>query len=190
MKTCSKCLSEKPLSEFYACSAYTDGYKGSCKKCCNLSNKEYKSKNTEKVRIGRAAWKKANKTAVNKKQREWRNRTGYMNNYLSNPNHKIAHNLRKRISRLIRGQVKISSMLDNLGCSIEYLIKHLEFQFEPWMNWNNYGPCNSNKLTWNIDHIEPLCKFDLSNPEQLKTVCHYSNLRPLLAQKNSAKGGR
>jgi len=31
-----------------------------------------------------------------------------------------------------------------------------------------------------IDHIKPLCGFDLTNPEHLKIVCHFEQIQPFL----------
>ena len=39
----------------------------------------------------------------------------------------------------------------------------------------------------NIDHIEPLCSFDLTDREQLLKACHYTNLRPLFKEDNLKK---
>ena len=41
-----------------------------------------------------------------------------------------------------------------------------------------------------IDHIRPLSSFDLTDHEQVKQVCHYSNLRPLWAIDNLSKGSK
>jgi hypothetical protein len=40
-----------------------------------------------------------------------------------------------------------------------------------WDNWGNNG--------WHLDHVEPLCKFDLTDIEQFKVACHYTNMQPL-----------
>jgi hypothetical protein len=51
-------------------------------------------------------------------------------------------------------------------------------------------------MAWNkpksfhIDHIRPLCSFDLSNPEQLRAACHWTNLQPLYPHENIAKAGK
>jgi hypothetical protein len=48
------------------------------------------------------------------------------------------------------------------------------------MSWDNYGE-------WHVDHIRPLCSFDLTNDGQLREAIHYTNLRPLWAIENIGK---
>jgi len=92
---------------------------------------------------------------------------------------------RKRIYDAIkrRNVKKKAHTMDLIGCSIEELIKHLESKFKSGMSWENYGK-------WHIDHIRPLSKFDLSDENQLKEACHYSNLQPLWAFENLSKGAK
>ena len=72
----------------------------------------------------------------------------------------------------------------DLGCSIDELKIYLERNFQHGMTWDNYGP------VWHIDHIKPLCQFDLTDENEIKKVCHYTNLQPLFAEDNFKKGGR
>ena len=80
---------------------------------------------------------------------------------------------------------KITSHIKELGCSIEELKLYLEKQFQigmTWENWNNTG--------WHIDHIKPLSKFNLTDINQIKEACHYTNLQPLWAKDNILKGNK
>ena len=79
----------------------------------------------------------------------------------------------------------MGSAVRDLGCSVEELKRHLEKQFQPKMNWENYG-----LYGWHIDHIKPLVNFDLTNREQFLEACHYTNLQPLWAEDNLSKGAK
>jgi len=94
-------------------------------------------------------------------------------------------NLRSRLNSALKNNQKVGSAVNDLGCSIEFLKKHLEKQFKEGMNWNNYG-----LYGWHIDHIKPLDCFDLSDREELLKACHYTNLQPLWAEDNLSKGSK
>jgi len=57
--------------------------------------------------------------------------------------------------------------------------------FKEGMHWSN-----NTMHGWHIDHIKPISSFDLTNPEQLKKCCHYSNLQPLWAIDNLIKSNK
>jgi len=50
------------------------------------------------------------------------------------------------------------------------------------MTWDNYGSA------WHVDHIIPLAAYDLTDPEQQRQAFHYTNLQPMWAHENMAKG--
>ena len=67
---------------------------------------------------------------------------------------------RSRIYRSLKGVTKQSSTKDILGVDIDLYQKCLEWQFTPEMNWSNTE----------VDHVKPICMFDVSKEEELKSV--------------------
>lgn len=109
------------------------------------------------------------------------------NRYATNPCFKIAMTQRSRIRAVIKrsGAVKKSKSFELLGCNAKQLKRYLESLWSMGMNWNNYG-----FRGWHIDHIRPLCSFDLKKHDQQKIAFHYMNLQPLWAKDNLTKSGR
>lgn len=97
---------------------------------------------------------------------------------------RIAGSLRTRLARVVRGKLKSGSAVDDLGCPIEALIKHIEEGWVVGMDWDNYGRFAGK---WTIDHIVPLGLVDLTDRESLVQICNYKNLRPLWWFSNSSK---
>jgi hypothetical protein len=109
----------------------------------------------------------------------------YYTKYVTNrrktdTNFRISGNLRSRIRTALRGICKSKTTVKLLGCSIEKLKKHLEFQFKQGMSWKNYGQ-------WHIDHIIPCIKFDLVKKSEQYKCFNYKNLQPLWAKDNFKK---
>ena len=134
-------------------------------------DKRYRERHPERIRAKKAAYYQRNKTKINKKANE---------KLKTNPQARISHSLRSRLSQCIRGIIKAGSAVRDMGCSIDELKDYLEAKFSEGMSWENYGK-------WHIDHIIPLCKFDLSQREEFLKACHFSNLQPLWAFENFSK---
>ena len=93
-------------------------------------------------------------------------------------------NLRSRLKKWTTSKNlgKRSEINKLVGCSKDYLRKHIEKQFKSGMTWENHG-----RYGWHIDHIIPLSKFDPKDPIEVKKANHYSNLQPLWAIENLKK---
>ena len=50
------------------------------------------------------------------------------------------------------------------------------------MTWDNWS-----KTGWHLDHVIPLSSVDLTNPDVIKTVCNYKNIKPVWASENIEK---
>jgi 5-methylcytosine-specific restriction endonuclease McrA len=62
--------------------------------------------------------------------------------------------------------------LELIGCSRQEFIDHLQKQFTPEMNWENYG------TYWEVDHIISLSKGG---------TIRWDNSRPLIVSENRKK---
>jgi hypothetical protein len=143
-----------------------------------MSEEERKKKARERMRERRSNNRETYRIKSNQWDKERR---------IKDSNYRIACNLRSRLSKALKGIVKRSSAINDLGCSLEDFRKYLESKFEPGMNWENYGHGIDK---WNIDHIEPLSKADLSDINVQKRLSHYSNLKPMWHIDNLKKGNR
>ena len=97
---------------------------------------------------------------------------------------KISSLLRSRLYKALKGNYKTGSAVRDLGCTIPELKIHLGNQFQEGMTWDLLGK------EIHIDHIKPLCKFDLTDREQFLQACHYTNLQPLWAHDNLTKNSK
>ena len=107
----------------------------------------------------------------------------------NNPVYKRRNYLRSIVRQAVIKQKKVSAKTCNdlIGCSAQQARDHLEQQFEPWMNWNNYG---SDREKWCIDHIVPISSIDIFDEKDVKIIFHYTNMQPLGFIKNCEKGDR
>lgn len=104
----------------------------------------------------------------------------YYHRIKNRPEVKIAKNLRKRLKEYLKQGVTIGSSKSMFGCTPDGLRQHIERQFQFGMTWDNYGE-------WHVDHIQPVCSFNLADSEERMKVNHYTNLRPLWAKDNIKK---
>lgn len=143
--------------------------------------KEYYQENKERIKQNISQYQKNNKKAINTRRTKRKQ---------TNINFKLACNLRNRVYKAIKGESKSGSALRALGCSIEEAKKHIESTFyfieeeQQWTMWKNYPEL------WHIDNIIPLAAFDLTDPEQVKKACHYTNLRALYYKQNISERDR
>ncbi len=136
--------------------------------------RNWKEKNRKRIQSYNLEYKKTHKLQQNLYQK---------NRLKTDIQFKLSVCLRMRISQAI----KAGSAIEDLGCTIIEFKNYIENQFIEGMTWNNWG---NGKNKWNIDHIKPLSKFDLSNREQFLEACNYKNLRPLWWIDNLRKGNR
>jgi len=211
-KRCSKCGVKKALQEFHKRPSAKDGLRTDCRACraessrqrrqtpesrakraeANrrwLENPDNRAKQVESYRRWHSDPKNRAKSLKAKlryqqttKARAYKKKY-QLSRYQTDPQYRLAVLLRVRLRKALKGSVKSSRTIDLLGCTLEHLIHHLESRFQPGMSWLNQGE-------WHVDHIKPLKAFDLSDPEQQRMACHWSNLQPLWAADNIRKGAK
>ncbi len=168
--------------------SFKDTTFGQNRKYCNKSCSE-KKRYTPKIPIIKECLSCESKFKTVKGYQKYCSKKCYDKEYKSKKSitlkDKLKHNLRNRLCVAIKKGYKSGSAVKDLGCSIEELKKHLESKFQPGMTWDNWS-----RVGWHIDHIKPLASFNLSNPEEFKKACHYTNLQPLWAKDNLSKGSR
>jgi len=101
------------------------------------------------------------------------------------PVFKLKANIRTMVNNLLknRGFTKQSNTFSIVGCSYGEFVLHIEKQFLPWMDWNNYGLYNGTEgYGWDLDHIIPMASA--VTEEDVIRLNHYSNLRPLCSKIN------
>jgi hypothetical protein len=89
---------------------------------------------------------------------------------------------RNSIFRILKNTnfTKTKSTIEYLDCSPEYFKEYLQKKMVDGMTFDNI----------HIDHIKPVNKFDLEDPEELLKCCNYTNMQPLLATVNLSKGDK
>lgn len=214
-KVCKACGVEKILEDFHKDKTCLGGRQTQCKACLNARRKEryyanhaqerdrdaaYRAANPEKVREGyrrwnaenrehRKAYREANKEVIAARNAEYFQRVKAdraekaRQKYRDDPMYALKCQLRSRTRLAIKakGFTKQSRIRQILGCDDVTLIRHIESLFVEGMTWENRGE-------WHVDHKIPLAKA--RTEEELLALCHFTNLQPLWAADNFAKGGR
>ena len=187
-KRCTKCSEIKEFKDFVPQKAGFMGFKAQCKSCDLKYDKNYQSqtnlrserdKTPESIQY-RKDYISKNKDWWRKYEREYRYSRRQEDMFF-----KIKGNISSRLSDLIQNRGLGQRTVELLGCDKDTFLNHLESQFTEGMTWENYG-----LKGWHVDHIIPISSYDLTNEDEVKKSCHYSNLQPLWWQDNLEKGNK
>lgn len=191
-RVCACCLVEKPLEEFRKRKNRPYGRGYHCKLCsCHKTRVHYSENREDRVAYSRD-YRKENPEKIKENRENWFARNpGYpvmraMERYYSDPEFRIRVSLRSRLRTVLqaKGIRKRDGALRLLGCPVPYFVAHMESLFVPGMTWENHAN------VWEMDHIKPCAKFDLTDPEQQKTCFHWTNFQPLFVCDNRNKRDR
>ena len=120
--------------------------------------KKYQLKNHDKINIGQKVYSN--------------------NSYKTDINFRLIKNTGYCIFQAFKGRVKSISTKEPLGIDIDSFSKWIEYQSTPEMNWLNIE----------IDHVKPICMFDVSKDEELKEAFSWRKTQPLLKKIHTRKG--
>jgi hypothetical protein len=191
MKKCNSCLNILPYDEFHKKSSSKDGYNNICKPCKKEKNDIFYRNNKERKLEYQKEYREKNKEVVDAYKKEY-NKTYFPKYYSKNKENILAYNNeyhRKRmmedetfkLTKILRGRflhalkrgLKMKSVIELVGCTIDEFRIYMEKRFLPEMNWENHGEI------WEVDHVIGCANFDLSLLEEQKKCFHYSNHQPL-----------
>jgi len=174
------------------------------KKKNNERMRNYRKTNLEKLREWWKEYRKKEKYKITKKKSYEKNKEknrekerrrarelrknypekvkGYYNNYTKkkrkiDKSFNIKNRLRCLFGQALRIYTKTGKIKKSKDYGIDYksIIKHLE-------------PFPEDISKYHVDHIKPLCSFDLTNPEEVKIAFAPENHQWLLAEENLIKG--
>ena len=169
-KSCPGCGREKTLYDFQV-------GRGKCNECEKKRGREYNHEHPEirqkwtddhpeRHRELKANWYQRNKPHI---------RAKYTSRYNSDEQFKISRLLKSQILSKIH---KLKSTEEYTGTDIESVACWFQYNFTPEMTWDNHG------TEWDIDHVIPVTRWDLSNPEQVDLCFNWKNLSPLNSKYN------
>lgn len=166
---------EKLLNDFVNASEWSNGELARFYKVTPPTIRNWRSETRRDVnRQAQRPWRKANPDKV----REQKRREG------ATTHGRVKRNQRERFRKFLKKKRTTGRLADWIGCEWKTLVVWLEDMFEPGMTWDNYG------TMWHIDHVKPLKSFDLRDDKQVAEAWHVSNLQPLWAEDNIAKGSK
>ena len=173
VKKCRVCKNILLKSNFNKNTKSKVGLQSQCKFCLNDYNKNYYVANQDRILNKQKLYNKENRDKINTRMNEYiKNRTK------TDVNFRLIRITRRRIHQALQGKTKSSSTRDILGIDVNLYKKWLEFQFTPEMNWSNIE----------IDHVKPICLFDVTKDEELREAFNWKNTQPLLKQDHLQKG--
>jgi len=160
---------------------------GWCILCQEIYAKEYDIENKEIIKDYMQVYREAHKDIAEKYAKQYRiEHREELNNKAvqrrkENINTRLKTYLRARLVKALRGNFKSGSTVKDLGCSISFFKEYIESLFYGDMRWDNWGK------VWELDHIEELCTFDLTNRDQFLIACNYTNFQPLTIEDHRKK---
>lgn len=151
-------------------------YKLNKEKILNRRKELYHGESIINIKEKKLDYYYKNKERINNVHKEYNK-----NKYNSDVQFKIKTKFRTALSSYMIGKVDSSFISLYVNLTQDELVEYIQSLFTPDMSWDNYGK------VWELDHIKPVCKFDLTVESDLHKCYYYTNLRPILKQHNRRK---
>ncbi len=210
-KVCTVCGKELDFNFFSRRARSKFGFDSVCKECRSLEGKEKTKRNNfvpdltiskicsicRELKPATEFYKFKNHAdgldSCCKKCTDKRKKAFYKNNVGA----RIKNRIRGRLHYFIYQGINISAddAIEFLGCTMPEFLEYIAKQFysDPRtgreMSWENYGIVDGEHM-WDIEHIIPLSRVVLEDPEQLKVVCNFVNMRPMWNWQNLRKSNK
>jgi len=151
--------------------------------------KEYSQENKEAIAAYKREYFQENKEAIAARHREYsQENKGRRNEYKKNrrkydEGFRMEEMCRNMLQRTLKAtkMSKTSKTYKALGYNGEDLLTHLEALFQPSMTWYN-------QHLWHIDHSYPVSRYIKDGEADPAVINALSNLIPMWADDNMAKG--
>jgi len=154
--------------------------------------KRYYEKHREKIREYKKLYREKNREKISEEKRQYfqdnKERINKHINYRrkTEPKFRLDNNMKTLMRISLKRKKNGRKWTELVGYNIIKLMKHLEKQFDIYMNWDNYGSY------WVVDHIMPRSAFNYINPEEynFQRCWCLENLRPLSKKENLIKSNK
>ena len=210
MKICCRCKISKPFDKFGKLHSSPDKLRYDCKDCrkeyrdnnklaINLKLKQYYQDNKEKLTEQNKLYRLNNAKKISDQRAEYRNRDDIKERTkLKNKEYLPIHKEKIKQKRILDNKFRLSEVLRSkfnreikrnkysnfLGCDIDYFKRWIEYRWDEYMNWDNYGEL------WHIDHILPINQFSFEDEKNINICYHWTNFQPLNKKENISKSDK
>ena len=166
IKRCSKCKMIYLKSNFYKDITKNDGYRPSCKICCQ----KYYYNNQNRLLNNQKIYSKNNRDKINAYERQKRKTDCIFN---------LSCKIRQKTNYAFKSHINKMNIL--IGCSNYHLRKWIIYQLYGDMTLENYGKI------WCLDHCYPLSKI---NEFEMNKYINWINIRPMYITDNIIKSDK
>lgn len=166
------------LSDYHA--EYRKRYQAANREFYRAYQARMRIESPERARRAALKWRLENKKKIHIADNNYQKQR-----YQSDPAYRCMKIMRSRFSIALR-QAKLGvsgSLRKTLGYDAAELVAHIEKQFLKGMTWDNQGE-------WHVDHIIPVSRYFAEGVSDYAIINRLSNLRPLWAKDNLAKGSQ